>query len=98
MPAHSLVGRASGGGARRHLRARRVRADPPGLARSHRPLLPQKMSRVALVCAASKGLGRASAEALARDGVRVAICSRGGPALQAAADAIKAEGGEATAG
>jgi len=51
--------------------------------------------KVALVCAASKGLGRASAEALARDGVRVAICSRGGPALTAAAAAIQAAGGEA---
>jgi 3-oxoacyl-[acyl-carrier protein] reductase len=53
------------------------------------------VSRVALVCAASKGLGRASAEALARDGVRVAICSRGGSALNAAAAAIQAAGGEA---
>ena len=50
-------------------------------------------SRVALVCAASKGLGRASAEALARDGIRVAICARGGPALTEAAEAIKAAGG-----
>ena len=54
-------------------------------------------SRVALVCAASKGLGRASAEALARDGLRVAICSRGGPALQTAAAAIKAAGGDVVA-
>ena len=49
---------------------------------------------VALVCAASKGLGRASAEALARDGVRVAICARGGPALRDAAAAIEAAGGD----
>src|SRR5262245_44007954 len=49
--------------------------------------------RVALVCAASKGLGRASAEALARDGFRVAICARGGAALRETADAIRASGG-----
>jgi 3-oxoacyl-[acyl-carrier protein] reductase len=55
------------------------------------------MSRVALVCAASRGLGRASAEALARDGVRVAICSRGGAALEDAAASIRAAGGEAIA-
>ena len=53
--------------------------------------------RVALVCAASKGLGRASAEALARDGVRVAICSRGGPSLVAAEAAIRATGGDVLA-
>jgi 3-oxoacyl-[acyl-carrier protein] reductase len=55
------------------------------------------MSRVALVCAASKGLGRASAEALARDGIKVAICSRGGPALKDAEAAIAAGGGEVIA-
>lgn len=55
------------------------------------------MKRVALVCAASRGLGRASAEALARDGVSVAICSRGGPALHDTAAAIAAAGGEVVA-
>src|SRR5260221_2073 len=61
------------------------------------PTFRSGVSRVALVCAASKGLGKASAEALARDGVRVAICSRGGPSLVAAAAAIKASGGEVLA-
>lgn len=55
------------------------------------------VSRVALVCAASKGLGKASAEALARDGARVAICARGTQALNETAAAIRAAGGEALA-
>lgn len=50
------------------------------------------MSRVALVCAASKGLGLASAEALARDGFRVAICARGPDALASAAAEMKNRG------
>jgi 3-oxoacyl-[acyl-carrier protein] reductase len=37
--------------------------------------------RVALVTAASRGLGRASALALAREGAKVAICARGPQAL-----------------
>ena len=37
--------------------------------------------RVALVTAASKGLGRAAAVALAREGAKVAICARGAEAL-----------------
>jgi 3-oxoacyl-[acyl-carrier protein] reductase len=45
--------------------------------------------RVALVAAASKGLGRASAEELAADGARVVICARGAEALQAAAAKIR---------
>jgi 3-oxoacyl-[acyl-carrier protein] reductase len=39
--------------------------------------------KVALVTAASKGLGRAAAMALAQEGARVAICARGGEALAA---------------
>ena len=50
--------------------------------------------KVALVCAASKGLGRASAEALARDGFKVAICARGERALNLTTDAIRAAGGD----
>ena len=37
--------------------------------------------RVALVTAASKGLGRASAVALAQEGAKVVICARGAEAL-----------------
>jgi 3-oxoacyl-[acyl-carrier protein] reductase len=53
--------------------------------------------RVALVTAASKGLGRASALALAGEGVRVAICARGEEALRATEADIRALGGEALA-
>lgn len=46
--------------------------------------------RWALVCAASKGLGRGCAEALAAEGVNVVITARGDEALQATAAAIRA--------
>ncbi len=36
-------------------------------------------NRVAMVAAASKGLGRAAAEALAREGCRLSVCSRSTP-------------------
>lgn len=54
--------------------------------------------RRALVCAASKGLGRACAEALAAEGVAVTILARGEGALQETAAAIReAHGVEVTA-
>ena len=53
--------------------------------------------RVALVTAASKGLGRASAEALAAEGAKVVICARGADALEEAAAGIRAAGGEVAA-
>jgi 3-oxoacyl-[acyl-carrier protein] reductase len=53
--------------------------------------------RVALVTAASKGLGRGSAEALAAEGAKVVICARGVEALEATAGAIRQAGGEVTA-
>jgi 3-oxoacyl-[acyl-carrier protein] reductase len=53
--------------------------------------------RVALVAAASKGLGRASAEALAAEGAKVVICARGAEVLEETAAGIRAAGGEVTA-
>ncbi|MGH2619645.1 MAG: SDR family oxidoreductase [Anaerolineales bacterium] len=48
--------------------------------------------QVALVAAASKGLGKAAAMALAQEGVRLAICARSN-ALQATAEEIRAQTG-----
>lgn len=44
--------------------------------------------KVAIVAAASKGLGKAVAEGLAREGCRVAICARDSASLQKAAESI----------
>src|SRR6516162_4262033 len=49
--------------------------------------------KVALVAASSKGLGKASALALAREGARVTICARTEADLNAAAEEIKRETG-----
>jgi 3-oxoacyl-[acyl-carrier protein] reductase len=49
--------------------------------------------KCALVCAASRGLGRATAMALARDGAAVAICGRTAATLDAAAAAIQSATG-----
>src|SRR5262245_19064932 len=52
----------------------------------------------AIVCAASKGLGKGCAAALAREGAEVTICARGAEALNATADELrKASGGKVTA-
>jgi 3-oxoacyl-[acyl-carrier protein] reductase len=53
--------------------------------------------RVALVAASSKGLGLASAEALAAEGARVVICGRGAESLAAARARIAASGAEVEA-
>lgn len=50
--------------------------------------------KVALVTAASKGLGRASAMALAAEGAHVGICARGEEALRATEVAIRDAGGQ----
>jgi 3-oxoacyl-[acyl-carrier protein] reductase len=47
----------------------------------------------ALVCAASKGLGKGCAAALVREGVNVVITARGAEALQATAAELRALGG-----
>jgi 3-oxoacyl-[acyl-carrier protein] reductase len=49
--------------------------------------------RVALVCGASKGLGKAVALGLAREGARLAICSRNLENIQQAAEEIRGETG-----
>jgi 3-oxoacyl-[acyl-carrier protein] reductase len=49
--------------------------------------------KVAMVAAASKGLGYGVARALARDGARVSLCSRDGAAAQDAAERLHAETG-----
>ncbi len=50
--------------------------------------------RVAIVAAASKGLGRAVAEELAREGAEVAICARSAENLASAASQIRAATGK----
>src|SRR6266508_1841485 len=47
--------------------------------------------KVALVAAASQGMGRAAAMCLAREGAKVAICARNQGPLDAAAEAIRKE-------
>ena len=47
--------------------------------------------KVALVAAASQGLGRAAAFALAREGCKVAICARNAATLEDTANAIRKE-------
>ena len=45
--------------------------------------------RVALVAASSQGIGRATAEAFAAEGCRVAMCARNAANLEAAAENIR---------
>ena len=53
--------------------------------------------KVALVTASSKGLGKASALALAGEGARVAMCARGEEALRSAEAEIRSLGGDVLA-
>lgn len=54
--------------------------------------------KIALVTAATKGLGRGSAEALAAEGCRVAICSRTAADVERAAGELSAKHGTEVAG
>ena len=49
--------------------------------------------KIALVAAASRGLGRAVAEELAREGAHLLICARGADALRETAESIRAASG-----
>ncbi len=53
--------------------------------------------KVALVTGSSRGIGRAIAVELAREGCRVALCARGKESLEAAAAEVRALGAEAVA-
>jgi 3-oxoacyl-[acyl-carrier protein] reductase len=53
--------------------------------------------KTAIVCAASKGLGKGCAKALAREGAHVTICARGAEALEATAQELRAIGARVTA-
>jgi 3-oxoacyl-[acyl-carrier protein] reductase len=50
----------------------------------------------AIVCAASKGLGKGCAAALAKEGVEVTICARGADALNATAGELRKSGAKVT--
>jgi 3-oxoacyl-[acyl-carrier protein] reductase len=49
--------------------------------------------RVAIVAASSQGIGRATAEAFAAEGCRIAMCARNAPTLQEAAEHIEKQYG-----
>jgi 3-oxoacyl-[acyl-carrier protein] reductase len=53
--------------------------------------------RVALVAASSQGIGRATAEAFAAEGCRIAMCARNRQALEGAADGIRRRGAQVLA-
>jgi 3-oxoacyl-[acyl-carrier protein] reductase len=54
--------------------------------------------KAALVCAASRGLGKAAAMGLAREGARLAICARSDDSLERAAEDIRTKTGAEVVG
>ena len=61
------------------------------------PSVNRMSNKTALVTGASRGLGRALAAGLAREGYDLIIDARDAAALRAAADEIRAAGGQVTA-
>jgi 3-oxoacyl-[acyl-carrier protein] reductase len=57
----------------------------------------QLQGKVAMLTGASRGLGRAMAQALAAEGVRLSLCARGAEALEHAAAQLRAAGAEVIA-
>ena len=53
--------------------------------------------KVVMITGASRGLGRAMAEALGAEGARLALCARGAEALERAASELRAKGHEVDA-
>lgn len=67
-------------------------------SRPHRPRLKEqtvKRDQVVVITGASGGVGRATARRFAKDGARVALLARGRAGLEAAAQEVKGQGGEA---
>jgi 3-oxoacyl-[acyl-carrier protein] reductase len=81
-----------GGAPARLPAASRIAAIPAGFTRvEYHARVP--LQRVAVVAASSRGLGKAAALGLAREGCRLAIFSRDAAAVEAAAREIGAETG-----
>lgn len=72
-----------------------VTDDRPALSEQEAVMIPPT-SRVAVVLAASKGLGRACADKLADDGWKLVVCSRTDEGVDATVTALRERGAEAT--
>src|SRR4051812_38186036 len=74
-------------------------ASPPPHARprprTDRGVVRCAVSEVVVITGASAGVGRATARAFGREGARVALLARGRAGLEAAAEEVRAAGGDA---
>src|SRR5690606_6754595 len=73
----------------------RGRPGRPGASRQETAMELGLAGKVAIVTGASQGIGLATAQRLAAEGARVALCARGQEGLDHAAAAIREAGGEA---